>query len=280
MTQKNIKNPGDDIELLRSAAVAAGIMALGYFRRDIKSWTKENSSPVTEADFVVDDFLAKTLLGARPDYGWLSEESADDPSRLDKRRIFIVDPIDGTRGFMRGDARWSICLAVVENGVAVAGVIYAPALDELYEAVIDQGAKLNSRPLVWKPNQHPLPVIPAARAVLNELSHDHVDYIEGPTLPSLAHRLVQVATGTLDVAIGRRGAQDWDIAAASVILKECGIGFEDVCVGAPKFNKPEIRHGALAAIRDNSLREAIHDSLKRVYGCPDDIKQNPSGEKT
>ncbi len=280
MTQQNFENPGDDIELLRSAAVAAGIMALGYFRRDIKSWTKENSSPVTEADFIVDDFLAKTLLGARPDYGWLSEESADDLARLEKRRIFIVDPIDGTRGFMRGDARWSICIAVVENGVAIAGVIYAPEIDELYEAVIGQGAKLNSKPLVWCANDEPLPLIPAADAVLNELTHAKLDFIEGPTLPSLAHRLVQVATGDLDVAIGRRGAQDWDIAAASVILKECGIGFEDVCVGAPIFNKPEIRHGALAAIRDNSLRETIHDSLKRVYGCPDDITQKPRGEKT
>src|SRR6185312_12680515 len=92
-----------DLELLRTAAVTAGIIASSYFRRDLKTWTKENSSPVSEADIVLDKFLYSALTTARPEYGWLSEESADDLKRLDHSRVFIVDPIDGTRGFIRGE---------------------------------------------------------------------------------------------------------------------------------------------------------------------------------
>ncbi|VAW14983.1 hypothetical protein MNBD_ALPHA11-1709, partial [hydrothermal vent metagenome] len=94
---------------------------MGYFRRDIKTWSKKNSSPVTEADFLVDEFLKQTLLAARPQYGWLSEETTDDLARLNKQTIFVVDPIDGTRGFIRGDNGWSISLAIVKDGVAIAG---------------------------------------------------------------------------------------------------------------------------------------------------------------
>src|SRR5690606_14902808 len=109
----------DDLELLRTAAVPAGIIASSYFRRDLKTWTKENASPVSEADIVLDKFLHSALTTARPDYGWLSEESADDLSRLTQARTFVVDPIDGTRGFIRGEDSWTVSLAVVENGRAV-----------------------------------------------------------------------------------------------------------------------------------------------------------------
>ena len=269
MTQNTYSDPGDDIELLRSAAVAAGIMAMGYFRKKVKTWSKENASPVTEADYLVDSFLAQTLMGARPHYGWLSEETADDPIRLKKKRIFIVDPIDGTRGFIRGEDSWTICIAVVENGKPVAGVVYAPARDELYEAVLNGGAKLNANPLIPGPPAGRKPIIPAAKAVHSELAHAGLEYEPGPTLPSLAYRLVQVAAGNLDVGIGRRGAQDWDIAAASIILEESGVEFEDVCAGTPVFNKPETRHSAIAAIADQSLTPIVHTALKNVYGCPE-----------
>ena len=254
--------------MLRSAAVAAGIMAMGYFRRDVKTWTKDNSSPVTEADYMVDRFLGQTLTAARPQYGWLSEESTDSEARLSKKRIFVVDPIDGTRGFIRGDDCWTICLGVVENGTAVSGVIYAPARDELYQAVAGKGAKLNGAPLVRR--SHPLdrPIIAAPGAVHSELEAAGLDYVRGPSMPSLAYRLVQVATGVLDGAVARRGAQDWDIAAAAIILSECGITLEDVCAGVPVFNRKDTRHGALAALVDPSLKPLVHDALVKVYGCP------------
>ena len=80
--------------------------------------------------------------------------------------------------------------------------------------------------------------------------------------------MVQVARGTLDAVVSRRGAQDWDVAGAACILAEAGIGFEDVCIGALRFNRPEIRHGALAALGEASLKAQVHAALVKVYGCP------------
>ncbi|UYN99526.1 MAG: 3'(2'),5'-bisphosphate nucleotidase CysQ [Devosia sp.] len=260
----------DDLELLRSTAVAAGIIASSYFRRDVKSWTKDNSSPVSEADIMVDRFLAANLLQARPTYGWLSEETVDNPSRLSCERTFVVDPIDGTRAFLRGEEYWTISLAVVENGVSVAGVVYAPALDEFYEASRGDGARLNGRELVRQRRPGTPPLIPAPGAVHQEMQASGLNYTRGPAYPSLAYRLVQVATGRLDAAVARRGSQDWDIAGAAVILTECGLDFADVCSGPPAFNKRDVRHGALAALGDISLKPLIHAALIKVYGCPAD----------
>jgi len=264
----------DDLQLLRSAAVAAGIIACGYFRQDVKSWTKGNASPVSEADIVVDQFLAANLLGARPSYGWLSEETADDPARLDCERVFVVDPIDGTRAFLRGEDCWTISLAVVENGVAVAGVVYAPARDELYEAARGCGARLNGEPLLRRRRAGAAPVIPAPGAVHQEIQAGGLLYARGPAYPSLAYRLVQVATGRLDAAVARRGSNDWDIAGAAIILEECGLDCADVCAGPLRFNRPDSRHGALAALADMSLKPHLHAALIKVYGCPAETGQH------
>lgn len=261
----------EDLELLRSSAVAAGIIASGFFRQPVKSWSKDNDSPVSEADILVDRFLAANLLQARPDYGWLSEETADNPSRLDCERVFVVDPIDGTRAFLRGEDYWTVSLAVVENGVAVAGVVYAPARNEFYEAFKGGGAKYNGAPMVRSRRAGASPLIPAPGAVHQEMQAAGLDYERGPAYGSLAYRMVQVATGRLDAAVARRGAQDWDIAGAAVILSECGLDFADVCVGFPQFNKRDVRHGALAAISDMSLKPTVHAALLKVYGCPGDV---------
>jgi myo-inositol-1(or 4)-monophosphatase len=269
MLSPDLATAADDRELLRSAAVTAGIIAAGYFRRDLKTWTKENASPVSEADIVLDNFLFSTLTAARPDYGWLSEESLDNPERLNRRRCFIVDPIDGTRGFIRGEDSWTVSLAVVEDGIPITGVVYAPVRDEMYDAILGGGARFNGRPLARERRPDRIsPLIPAPGAVHQELQAAGLDYTRGPAYPSLAYRLVQVATGKLDAAVTRRGAQDWDIAGAACILNESGIGFEDVCIGALRFNRPEVRHGALAALGEPWLKAQLHAALVKVYGCP------------
>jgi len=265
-----------DLQLLRTCAVTAGIIASGYFRRDLKTWTKANASPVTEADIIVDKFLNTALCAARPDYGWLSEETVDNERRLTCKRVFVIDPIDGTRGFIRGEDSWTVSLAIVEDGQPIAGVVFAPARDEMYEACAGGGARLNGTPIVRRTTPGHGPVIPAPGAVHAELQAAGLDYIRGPHLPSLAYRLVQIATGVLDAVVVRRGAQDWDIAGAAMILAECGVNFEDVCIGALQFNKAEIRHGALAALSEKSLKPLLHAALVRVYGCPAEASE-PAG---
>lgn len=272
--------PAQDRELLRTTAVAAGIIASGYFRRSLKTWTKENASPVSEADIVVDKFLAASLLAARPDYGWLSEETADTPDRLTRGRCFVVDPIDGTRGFIKGEDSWTVSLAVVEHGVSVAGAVFAPVRDEMYDASLGGGAYFNGRPIERRRRIDSGPLIPAPGAVHHELQEAGLDYVRGPAYPSLAYRLVQVATGKLDAAVARRGAQDWDIAAAAVILGEAGVSFEDVCAGQPRFNRMDVRHGALAAIGELSLKPLLHGALIKVYGCPAEAIQAADRERS
>jgi myo-inositol-1(or 4)-monophosphatase len=259
-----------DLDLLRTAAVTAGIIASSYFRRDLKTWTKENASPVSEADIVLDKFLHSALTTARPNYGWLSEESADDLVRVERDRAFIIDPIDGTRGFINGEDSWTVSLAVVEHGVPVAGVVYAPARDEMYDAFLGGGARLNGQPILRRtpPDRH-APLIPAPGAVHQELQLAGLEYTRGPFYPSLAYRLVQIATGKLDATVVRRGSQDWDLAGAAAILAECGIAFEDACSGAMRFNRPDVRHGALAAFAQVSLRDVLCGALVKVYGCPE-----------
>src|SRR5690606_33531231 len=265
----NPTTAAEDLELLRSAAVTAGIIAAGYFRRDLKTWTKEFGSPVSEADMVLDKFLHSALTTARPDYGWLSEESTDTSERLGRRRVFVVDPIDGTRGFIRGEDAWSVSLAVVEDGAPIAGVVYAPVRDEMYEASLGGGAFLNGKPLVRGTTPGRLsPLIPAPGAVHQELQAAGLDYTRGPAYPSLAYRLVQVATGKLDAPVARRGSPDWDIAAAAIILAEAGIACGDVCVEMLRFNRQETRHGALAAVGELSLKPLLHAALIKIYGCP------------
>lgn len=267
----------EDVELLKSAAVHAGIIALGFFRTDLKTWTKGASSPVSEADIALDSYLTQTLRASRQNYGWLSEETADTPDRLQHERVFIVDPIDGTRGFIKGEDSWTISLAVVENGRPIAGVVYAPVRNEMYEATLGAGAMLNGQRLSPTPREGKARIIPAPAAVHNELAQVDLRYQKGPVYPSLAYRLVQVASGDLDATVARRGAQDWDVAGADIILREAGIELTDVCLGALRYNRPDTRHGALAATSDPSLLSPLQDALRIVYGCPQE--QTNSVEK-
>jgi myo-inositol-1(or 4)-monophosphatase len=132
-----------DLKLLEDAALEAGELALTFFGRDPETWFKGNKSPVSEADIAVDRFLGETLRAARPDYGWLSEETADDPIRLQHDRVFIVDPIDGTRAFLAGGDEWTVSVAVVDKGRPVAGAVYCPRRKEMFLAAKGGGASLN-----------------------------------------------------------------------------------------------------------------------------------------
>src|SRR5690242_15713370 len=113
------------------------------FRTEIRQWTKGQSSPVSEADIAVDELIRQQLQGATPDYGWLSEESVDDEARLTRRRVWIVDPIDGTRAYLGGREDWSISAALVEDSKPVLAAVFAPATDEFFFAGEGRGATRN-----------------------------------------------------------------------------------------------------------------------------------------
>ncbi|MAL55721.1 MAG: 3'(2'),5'-bisphosphate nucleotidase CysQ, partial [Brevundimonas sp.] len=128
-----------DLDLIRQAAIDAGALAVAEREAGLKIESKAGGSPVTSGDLAVDAMLKDRLLAARPDYGWLSEETADSPDRLSRRRIFVVDPVDGTVAYMKRQPWWCTPIAVVEDGQVVAAVIHAPEVQETYAAVRNGG---------------------------------------------------------------------------------------------------------------------------------------------
>ena len=231
--------PAADLDLLIDAARAAGEVARGFSGPATRRWEKpDGAGPVTEADLAVNDVLAKTLRPARPDYGWLSEEDPDDDARLSTPAQFIIDPIDGTRGFMDGSKIWAHALAVVRDREVTAAVVYLPMRDELFAAAAGQGATLNGAPIT--PSD--VTALDGASVLTSRPALDAkhwpggVPNVERHYRPSLAYRMAAVAQGRFDGMLALRECWEWDVAAGDLILREAGAAVSDR-VGAPlRFN--------------------------------------------
>ncbi|AZO38893.1 3'(2'),5'-bisphosphate nucleotidase CysQ [Mesorhizobium sp. M2A.F.Ca.ET.037.01.1.1] len=247
LDQLTSSEAGDDLALLREAAREAGAIAMGYFGNNPQVWMKGGTSPVSEADHAADAYLRETLLNARPDYGWLSEETADDHARLSARRTFVVDPIDGTRGFLDGLHSWCVSVAVVEDGRSLAGVLECPAKHETYWALPGEGAYLNDKRIHVRPLGQSVDIGGPKTLVdlMPEVWHDRLR--RAAYIPSLAYRLAMIAAGKLDAAFVKPNAHDWDIAAADLILAEAGGALLDRAGKPPRYAGEVINHGALAA---------------------------------
>ncbi len=237
--------PRDEHALLLAAAREAGALALRYFNDGVERWTKSHDgSPVSEADIAVDRLLHDRLLAARPDYGWLSEETEDDPARLAKRRVWIVDPIDGTRAFLKQIPEFAVCAALVEDGEPIAGVVYNPAADELYEATRDGGARLNDRPIAasGETDLARAHYLASRRTLENQNWPRPAASIQSTWMNSIAYRMVLVGSGRYDAAFSLTPKSDWDIAAADLIVREAGGRSTTRAGEAFRFNRPDARH--------------------------------------
>lgn len=236
-----------DLALLRDAAGEAGAIAMRYFGKDPQVWMKEGTSPVSEADYAADAYLRETLLRSRPDYGWLSEETADDLSRLKARRTFVVDPIDGTRAFLAGSATWCVSVAVVEQGRSLAGVLECPAKAETYWALPGSGAFCNGERIAVR-RAGPRPEVAGPKALVDLLPPDLLERVQRVAyVPSLAYRLAMIACGVIDASFVKPNSHDWDLAAAALILSEAGGRLADTGGRAPLYARRQVSHGALAA---------------------------------
>lgn len=230
---------------LAAVATAAGEIALSMFRADVEIWTKSNDSPVTAADLAVDAYLREQLQALAPDYGWLSEESADSPDRLSRRRVWVVDPIDGTRGFMAGGSDWSISAALVEDGRPIAGALFAPVTQELFLASLGGGATRNGAPIHTSRRTSLEGASVAGPASALEAMERHARIQRMPRARSLALRLARVATGELDLTLAGGAANDWDIAAADLIVHEACGAVTSYDGAVPRYNAANPRHRAL-----------------------------------
>lgn len=213
-----------DLDLIVAAALEAGNLALRLRDEGLTVEFKADKSQVTNADLATDALLTQRLRSARPDYGWLSEETADNSDRLATRRLFVVDSIDGTRAFIRDRPWWAVSIAVVEGGLPIAGVVFAPDVEETYTALAGQGAWMNDSGI----RASDCDLVEGCGMVGDQRIFEHpawprpwpVMRIESRN--STAYRMCLVAAGAFDAAVALVRKSDWDVAAADLIAREAG----------------------------------------------------------
>lgn len=214
-----------DLGLLLEAALEAGALASRLRRAGLQvRYKADDNTPLTNADEAVDALVKARLQAARPDYGWLSEETADGRDRLARRRIFVVDPIDGTRAFLNDRPWWSVALAVVEDDRPIAGVVFAPELGETYAAAAGGGATLNGEPI----QVSSVEALDDCRMAGDPRLFAHPRWptpwpeMRVSQRNSTAYRMCLVASGDFDAAVAPYPKADWDVAAGDLIATEAG----------------------------------------------------------
>jgi myo-inositol-1(or 4)-monophosphatase len=231
--------PEEDLRLAVDAARAAGVVVMKYFRTELEVVLKSPDQPVTKADLESDALLKKRLLDARPDYGWLSEETADTADRLQKEYVWMVDPIDGTRSYISGRKEFSISIGLARAGEPVLGVVFNPATDELYTAIRGGGAFAGERSMQVGGGRD-RGVMVASRS---EIRSGHFEPFEAvfdvQGLGSTAYKLCKVAEGNVDVFMSRGPKGEWDLCGGDVIVTEAGGHVTDLQGERLQYNRPD-----------------------------------------
>ena len=250
---------------LSTIAREAGALAMAKWRGDFEQWDKSPGEPVSEVDLAVNQFLRDQLRKLDPHAGWLSEETADNAERLMIPRVWIVDPIDGTRDFVRGRRGWSISIARAEGGVVTHGVLDAPARDEHWRAAAGGGASRNGVALSASTRLE----LSGARVPTDALPKIDLDLtiVEKPN--SIALRIAKVGADEADLVASIRWGHEWDIAAAALIAQEAGAMVTDAHGGTLRYNStkaeafgvlatsPGIHAAAVARLADRARAAAI-----------------------
>ncbi|MFC3052808.1 3'(2'),5'-bisphosphate nucleotidase CysQ [Kordiimonas pumila] len=255
----------DDARLVRQVTEEAGRIALSYFARDVKVWEKSPGNPVCEADMAVDEFLRTTLMQNRTGYGWLSEETEDQPERLRCGRLWVVDPIDGTRAFIAGGDDWGISVALVQDQRPVVAAFYAPVKDAFYFAEYGRGARKNGKHIEVSGADN----LNTARMMGDPEAFRHEKFWPNPwpetmqaeAANSIALRICQIADGQFDCCVTLRPKNDWDVAAADLILLEAG----GICTTAHGknliFNREKPLHDHIVAVSP-ALQAPVMERVK------------------
>ena len=243
-----------DEKRLESIVSEAGRIALDLWPgagNAVRSWEKTPGSPVCDADLAVDTFLKRELGALLPAAGWLSEETADDPARLSRDLIWLVDPIDGTRDFIRGRPGWAVSVALISNGRPLIGALAAPARGESWKAVAGQGATRNGKMLEASSRlDFSGARVPAADLMKQDRMLTKVDQPN-----SIALRIAMVAADEADLVATLRWGFEWDIAAAALVAREAGAAVSDAFGRKLDYNKRDPRAFGLIA-----SAPAIHDA--------------------
>jgi myo-inositol-1(or 4)-monophosphatase len=259
-------NYAEDFELIRHAAREAGKLALSYWGRSIQKQRKPDGSEVTEADHAVDALLMELLRAARPGYGWLSEESAEHHDRLHSRRVWIVDPIDGTRAFIQGGDDWVVALTLIDDHVPVLAAVANPVRGEIFEARAGAGTFLNGQKIQASKQSS----LSGARFTITESLLKPSRWrrpwppVTQVTANSIIYRMALIASGRADASFATKPKWEWDVAAGALLVSEAGGIVTDPCGFPLKFNSREAKvpgYVAAAPKLHHILAERMSDAL-------------------
>lgn len=224
--------PDGLLDAVSAIAAEVGAMVHSRWQGEYRQWEKVPGHPVCDVDLDADAMLKDRLMALDPEAGWLSEETADDAERLMRTRVWVVDPIDGTRDFLRGRAGWAVSIALAEGGRPLLGVLDAPARGEHWRAFTGGGATLNGS--LIKVSDHP--TLAGARVPADILPRADKDLVAVEKPNSIALRIAMVAAGQADLLAAMRWGKEWDIAAAALIAQEAGATVTDVLGGTLRYN--------------------------------------------
>jgi myo-inositol-1(or 4)-monophosphatase len=239
-----------ELSILSDAMIRAGREALRLATAGFETYTKQDQSPVTSADLAVNQILQQSLSAAYPEDGWLSEETPDAADRLDKKRVWIVDPIDGTRSFVRGLPEFCLSVALVEQGLPTIAAIFNPSTGEFFSAIRGHGLRMDRRPNATYPPfssaERPLALVNPWELRVGRLRMLET-HMKCHPIGSIAYAMALVAAGKAETALTLDGGNEWDIAAGVLLIEESG-GCVTAASGEPfSFNRPDPRlHGMLA----------------------------------
>ncbi len=237
--------------VLLEAIRVAGLQALKLNAEGFEVRTKADRSPVTSADLAVNELLRDRLLAAFPHDGWLSEESPDNEGRLSKSRVWLVDPIDGTKAFIRKEPDYCIAVALVEAGQPVVAAVYNPSTDELFSALRGSGLLLNDRPITGSavPADSDRPVM-ALSPWEQRMGRFQAlaGHITSRPLRSIAWAMALAAAGRIQAVATCEPEHEWDVAAGALLVTEAGGSAHDGAGGVLRFNRPTPRYRGLVAL--------------------------------
>ena len=203
----------------------------------LETWEKGPDNPVSAADLAVDAFLKLELGALLPSAGWLSEETVDHPERLERGLCWLVDPIDGTRDFIRGRPGWAVSVALVSEGRPLFGMLSAPARDEFWSAEAGQGAWRNGLALAASNRTS----LAGSRVPADALPRPDADLVIVYKPNSIALRIAMVAANEADLLATLRWGFEWDVAAATLIAREAGAAVSDAFGQPLAYNKRDPR---------------------------------------
>lgn len=223
MIDSDTKDLEKEFAVLIDSAKKASKKLLEIVEHGFDKSFKSNDDPVTTGDYAVNNILQEEFTEHFPEIGWLSEETRDNPDRLTKELVWIVDPIDGTKEFVSGIPEYAISVALVQRGKPVLGLILNPLKDELFTAIKGKGAKLNGKPIHVKKKLSDRPTILASRSEIKRGEFEFFkDFAEIIPTGSIAYKLALVAAGRADATFSLGPKNEWDIAAGCLIIEEAG----------------------------------------------------------